>query len=143
MNRKFLTEEEQKQVVDAIKEAEKQTSGEIRVHIQAKCSDNPAENAAKIFKKLQMTETKERNGILFFVAYKSKKFAILGDTAINETVPDDFWQETVTEMEPLFKESKFTEALVAGILRTGAALQKFFPYQKDDVNELDNEINYA
>lgn len=142
MSTKFLTKEQQDQVVDAIKTAEKQTSGEVRVHIQARCSENPYSNAEKVFKKLKMTETKERNGILFFIAYKSKKFAILGDEGINKVVPDDFWQETVSEMELLLKESKFTEALVAGILRTGNALQKFFPYQKDDVNELDNEISY-
>ncbi len=143
MSKQFLTKEQQDKIVDAIKTAEKETSGEIRVHFQARCGDNPSANAEKVFKKLKMYETKEQNGVLFFVVYKSKKFTILGDKGIDAVVPDDFWQQTVATMEPLFKEGKFTEAVVAGILRAGEALKKFFPYQQDDVNELDNEVSYA
>lgn len=140
---KVLTKEEEIEVVNAIKQAEKETSGEIRVHIQPRCSDNPHTTAEKIFKKLKMYETEQRNGVLFFVAYKSRKFAVLGDKGINDIVPDDFWQETVLTMETLFKDGKITDALVSGITTVGKALKKFFPYQKDDVNELDDGINYA
>lgn len=143
MKRKFLTEEDQEKIVAAIKTAEKCTSGEIRVHVQAKCSDNPYEDAKKIFNKLKMDATEQRNGVLFFVAYKSRKFTVLGDKGINEAVPDDFWEETIAVMSPLCSEGKFAEALAAGVLKAGDALKKYFPYQSDDVNELDDGVSYA
>ena len=143
MKVKFLTKEEQEKVIAAIQTSEKETSGEIKVHIQPKCSDNPYQDAQKWFNKLKMQETEQRNGVLFFVAYKSKKFAVLGDQGINDVVPDDFWEDTISAMESSFKENNFSEGLVAGILRAGEALKKLFPYQKDDVNELSDEISYA
>jgi len=143
MKRRFLTEEDQEKIVAAIKVAEKQTSGEIRVHVQAKCGDDPYLDAQKVFNKLKMDATEQRNGVLFFVAYKSQKFTVLGDKGINEAVPDDFWQETVDIMTPLCREGKFAEALEKGVLKAGEALQKYFPYQSDDVNELDDGVSYA
>ena len=143
MKPKFITQEEQQQIIDAIKNAEKETSGEIRVHIQARCGSDPYKQAKKIFEKIGMTKTEQRNGVLFFIAYKSRQFAVLGDKGINEVVPDDFWDETVNTMTELFQKGKFTEAIVTGITIAGNALKKYFPYQRNDVNELSDEINYA
>jgi len=140
---RFLTEEQEKQITEAIRSAEKQTSGEIRVHIQPHCGNDPYKNARKVFEKLGMTATELRNGVLFFVAYKSRRFAVLGDKGIDEAVPDDFWSETVSVMTPHFQEGRFAEGLSAGIANAGKALQKFFPYEKDDVNELSDDINYG
>ena len=143
MKRVLLTEEEQSRVVEAVRRAEKMTSGEIRVHIQAKCGQDPYKDAAAVFKQLKMDATEQRNGVLFFVAYKSRKFAVLGDKGIDAAVPDDFWQETVDVMSPLFRQGKFADALVAGILKAGEALKRYFPHQTDDVNELDDGVSYA
>ncbi len=141
--KRFLTDEQEKLVTEAIQKAEKETSGEIRVHIQPRCGDDPYKAARKIFEKLGMTATEQRNGVLFFIAHKTRKFAVLGDKGIDEAVPDDFWDETVSLMTPLFSEAKFAEGISAGITNAGKALQKFFPYRKDDVNELSNDINYG
>ena len=143
MKRRLFSEEEQERIVEAVRRAEKQTSGEIRVHIQSKCGDDPYRDAAEVFSHLKMENTAQRNGVLFFVAYKSCKFAVLGDKGINEVVPDNFWQSTVDAMTPLFREGRFADALIAGILKAGEALKKYFPYQKDDVNELDDGVSYA
>jgi uncharacterized membrane protein len=143
MARKFLTEEEQERIVEAIREAEKMTSGEIRVHLQAKCSADPYQDAQKVFGKLGMEATEQRNGVLFFMAYKSKKIAVLGDKGINEAVPEDFWQETVSVIEEHCRQNRFADALAAGVLKAGEALKKYFPYQSDDVNELDDGVSYA
>ena len=141
--RKLLTEAQQNEIIEAVRSAEKQTSGEIRVHIQARCGEDPYHDAAGVFKRLKMDATAQRNGVLFFVAYKSRKFAVLGDKGINEAVPSDFWNETIAAMTPLFQKGEFADALVAGILKAGEALKKYFPYQKDDVNELDDGVSYA
>jgi uncharacterized membrane protein len=143
MKRRFLTEEEQNRIVEAIREAENMTSGEIRVHVQARCGADPYLDAQKVFDKLGMSATAQRNGVLFFMAYKSRKFAVLGDKGINEAVPDDFWQSTVDVMTPLCREGRFADALVAGVLKAGEALKKYFPHQRDDVNELDDGVSYA
>lgn len=140
---KFLSQGEAEQVVNAIKEAELNTSGEIRVHIEGKIKGDVLDRAAYIFKTLNMHRTKERNGVLFYLAEKSKKFAILGDAGINEKVPDDFWEKVRETMETQFRDNHFGEGLSQGILMAGEKLKKFFPHQKDDVNELSDDISYG
>ena len=139
----FLSEEEKKRIVDAIKEAELNTSGEIRVHIESRCKGNVLDRAAYIFKKLKMHKTAQRNGVLFYLAYKDRKFAILGDAGINSKVPENFWDEIKDRMAAKFKEGKFAEGLSEGIIESGNQLKKHFPYQTDDVNELSDEISFG
>lgn len=141
--RLFFTKEEQQKIVAAIKEAELNTSGEIRVHIENHCKEEALERAAELFYDLKMNHTAARNGILFYLAVKDRKFAIIGDEGINKEVEHDFWNDIKDEMISNFKENKFAEGLIAGILKCGDKLKKHFPYQNDDVNELSDEISFS
>ena len=140
--RSFFTKEEQQKIVAAIKEAELNTSGEIRVHIENHCKEEALERAAEVFYGLKMDRTAARNGILFYLAVKDHKFAIIGDEGINREVERDFWNDIKDEMIYNFKENKFAEGLIAGILKCGDKLKEYFPYQNDDVNELSDEISF-
>ena len=137
----FLSKAEEQEIVQAIVEAEKNTSGEIRVHIEEHTEKSPLERAQEVFFELKMDETQDRNGVLFYVCVSDKKFAILGDKGINEAVESDFWDCTKDTVIANFKEGKFKKGLVEGILRAGERLKKYFPYQSDDTNELSNEIS--
>ena len=136
----FLFRLKSKQLVAAIAEAESHTSGEIRIYItHKKCADPMA--AAKVqFEKLGMTGTAHRNGVLFFVAPRSRNFAILGDSGVHAKCGDGFWQELAALMSAAFKEGRLTEGLVHTIQRAGTLLAEHFPKQEDDRNELPNEI---
>ena len=127
----------------AIEVAETDTSGEIRVHIENKCPEDPFDRAAHIFAKMEMHKTRLRNGVLFYVAAGDRKLVILGDAGINAIVSEDFWESTKEMVLQHFREGKFTEGLVAGINHTGHLLKKHFPYQKGDVNELSDEISFG
>jgi len=139
----FLSEADKKKIVDAIKKAELNTSGEIRVHIETSCKGNVLDRAAYIFKKLKMHKTELRNGVLFYLAYKDRKFAILGDAGINSKVPENFWDEIKEKMTAQFKEGKFAEGLSEGIIESGKQLKTHFPHQSDDVNELSDDISFG
>ena len=139
----FFDERQQVDITTAIQEAELNTSGEVRVHIENELAGDALDRAAYIFEKLGIQNTKERNGILFYLAFGSKKFAILGDAGINEKVEDDFWDEIKNEMSKYFSKEDFSEGLITGIILTGEQLKKHFPYQTDDVNELSNEISFG
>ena len=141
--RLFFTKEEQQNIVAAIKEAELNTSGEIRVHIENHCKEEALERAAEVFYDLKMNRTAARNGILFYLAVKDHKLAIIGDEGINKEVEHDFWNDIKDEMISNFKENKFAEGLIAGILKCGDKLKKYFPHQNDDVNELSDEISFS
>ena len=137
----FLSKAEEQEIVHAIVEAEKNTSGEIRVHIEEHTEKSPLERAQEVFFELKMDETQDRNGVLFYVCVSDKKFAILGDKGINEAVESDFWDCTKDIVIANFKEGNFKKGLVEGILRAGERLKKYFPFQSDDTNELSNEIS--
>jgi len=138
----FFSTEEKKQITDAIAEAELNTSGEIRLHMEGKCKIDVLDRAAYIFEKLEMHETAQRNGVLFYLAVNDRKFAIIGDSGINQLVAADFWNETKETMLEFFKEEKFAEGLSKGILMAGEQLKTNFPYQSNDVNELSDEISF-
>ena len=138
----FFSSEEKKRITDAIADAEKNTSGEIRLHAEGHCKIDVLDRAAYVFKKLGMHETEQRNGVLFYLAVHDRKFAIIGDAGINRVVPSDFWNEIKETMLSFFKEGEFTDGLTKGILMAGEQLKANFPYQKNDVNELSNEISF-
>ena len=140
---KFFTQKGQDHIVEAIREAEQNTSGEIRVHIESKCKEDVLDHAAYFFEKLEMHETQLRNGVLIYLAIDDRKFAILGDVGINQVTPDNFWDEIKENMLNHFRENKFTEGLITGIRMIGDALKANFPYQSDDVNELSDEISFG
>jgi uncharacterized membrane protein len=137
----FLSKSEEAEVVEAIRLAEENTSGEIRVHLEKETSIAPFERAVEVFHNLKMENTKDRNGVIIYVAIASKQFAIYGDQGIHEKVPADFWNSTKDIMLQHFKNGNNKQALVDGILKAGEQLKSYFPHQEDDVNELSNEIS--
>lgn len=137
----FLTKSDEAKVVEAIRLAEKNTSGEIRVHLEKKTSIAPITRAVEVFHELKMNQTKLRNGVIIYVAVKSKQFAIYGDQGINDKVSDDFWNCTKDIMISHFKEGNNVKALVEGIENAGQQLKKHFPFEDDDTDELSNEIS--
>lgn len=139
----FLTREEEHEIVNAITTAEKNTSGEIRVHIEKHSEKPPLERAQEVFHILGMDATQARNGVLFYVGVEDHTFAIIGDEGIDKVVEDDFWDCTKDVVINRFKEKRFKDGLVEGILRAGERLKKFFPYSSDDENELPNEISVS
>lgn len=141
MKKSFFTTDEIHQLVNTIQETEKTTSGEIRIHVESRCWQNPLQRAILVFKKLNMHRTKLHNGILIYLAVKSQKFAIIGDKSINEKVPADFWDGIIKNIQPYFQDKKFCEGICIAIRRVGEKLQEFFPPVSDDKNELTNEIS--
>ena len=139
----FLTADQQKTVVDAVRIAERGTSGEIRIHIDGECTGDPMKRAEEVFNKLRMDETKLRNGVLIYVACNSKVFAIIGDKGINDAVPEHFWKDVTEVMGNDFRKGLFAEGLVHAVLQAGEKLRDFFPYQTDDVNEQPDEISFG
>ena len=140
--RKILNNEEDRRVVEAIKQAELNTSGEIKVHIENFCKTKAERRALFIFNRLKMDKTQQRNGVLFYLAVKDHKFAILGDEGINNVVEADFWNDIRDLMAAEFKEGRFAEGLEQGIMRCGEKLKTYFPHQTDKTNEIPDEISY-
>jgi len=140
---KFFSESNRKAIGDAIAAAERMTSGEIRLFVENKCKGDVLDRSAFLFKELKMDATRERNGVLIYLAMKSQKFAILGDAGINAKVPKDFWLDIRVEMQNYFVKEDFTNGLAKGIAMAGEALQKYFPHEKDDKNELSDEMVFG
>jgi uncharacterized membrane protein len=137
----FLSKEEEQEIVEAIRMAEENTSGEIRVHIEKITSKVPFDRALEVFYELRMNETQLQNGVLFYFAIEDKNFAICGDKGINDVVADDFWDCTKDKMVEQFKAGNFKQGIVDGILNAGEQLKKNFPWSEGDTNELTNEIS--
>ncbi|SDQ05433.1 TPM domain-containing protein [Flagellimonas zhangzhouensis] len=137
----FLTAEEEKEIINAIVEAEKNTSGEIRVHIEAKAKIDHFSRAQQIFHFLKMDNTKEGNGVLIYVAVDDHKFVIYGDSGIDRAVPKGFWDTTKDVMQSHFKKGHFKQGIVEGILVAGKELEAHFPWDHNDTNELNNAIS--
>lgn len=138
----LFTEAQRNTIVAAIQEAEKQTSGEIRVHIENTVKEDPLDRAVDLFYQLDMNQTALRNGVLIYLAVKDRQLAIIGDKGINEVVEEGFWDHIKDTMIAHFKEGQFTEGLSAGIAMAGEALRAYFPYQEDDKNELSDDISF-
>ena len=138
----FFTTAQQEDIRQAIMNAELDTSGEIRVHIENTCKGDALDRALAVFKKLGMEQTESRNGVLIYLAVKNRKFAIIGDEGIHAVVTEIFWESIKNNMLNHFRENHFTEGLVEAITETGKKLKKYFPHQSDDVNELPDDISF-
>lgn len=137
----FLTASEEVEVIEAIRIAELNTSGEIRVHIEKTSNGDATNRALEVFYMLKMDHTKLQNAVLIYVSVEEKNFVIFGDKGINDVVPGNFWDSTKNVMESHFKMGQFMQGLVEGVLKSGEQLKKFFPYTDLDINELSNEIS--
>ena len=126
-----------------IADAELQTSGEIRVHIETSCKGEVLYRASIVFAALKMHKTEARNGVLVYLSTEDRKFAIIGDSGINSVVDKDFWQSTYDIALPLLKEGNWTEALCQTLDSCGKQLKAHFPYKDGDVNELDNTVSWG
>ncbi|TCD02412.1 TPM domain-containing protein [Pedobacter psychroterrae] len=138
----LFTEQEQEQISNAIAEAEKATSGEIRIAIDEHCEGDAFEKATSYFTKLGMDKTSRHNGVLIFLAHADHKFAIIGDRGINSVVPEDFWEMTKVAMKAHFSSGNLAHGIIAGVVLAGEKLAQFFPSENDDINELPNDIIY-
>jgi len=139
----FFSRQEKEDIKQAIMNAELDTSGEIRVHIENTFSGEVMDRAAFVFRQLGMNNTKLRNGVLIYLAVKNRRFAIIGDSGINKVVPENYWNDIKSNMLNQFRENRFTEGLIEAITATGLHLKKHFPHQRDDVNELPDEISFG
>ncbi|MEX0363603.1 MAG: TPM domain-containing protein [Allomuricauda sp.] len=137
----FLSYEEEQDIVTAILEAEKNTSGEIRVHIESTAKMDHFSRAQQVFHFLKMDNTKESNGVLLYVAVEDKKFVIYGDTGIDRAVPKGFWESTKEVISNHFKTGNFKQGIVEGVQRAGKELQVHFPWDQTDTNELSDAIS--
>ncbi len=144
MAEKLFSKDDRKRIIDAIVMAEKETSGEIQVHLENHCKGEVLDRAAQVFETLKMHKTAQRNGVLFYLAVEDHKFAILGDVGINQLVPEHFWDDIKDEMLRHFKVRQFTEGLCKGIEMAAEQLKTHFPYdQHGDENELPDEISFG
>jgi uncharacterized membrane protein len=139
----FFDKKQREQIVNAIKQAELNTSGEIRVHVENHCKKEVLDRATEVFETLKMHKTQLRNGVLIYLATKDRRFAIIGDAGINQKVADDFWDSTKEIMLEHFKKGAFAAGLTRAILQAGEQLKEYFPYQSDDINELSDEISFG
>lgn len=137
----FLSASEEQDIVEAIRKAELNTSGEIRVHLEKNSNGDASERALEVFYALKMENTKAQNGVLIYVAVEDRNFVIYGDKGINDVVPKDFWNSTKDVIQSHFKNGNFKQGLVDGILMSGEQLKTHFPYTDTDTNELPDEIS--
>jgi uncharacterized membrane protein len=138
----LLSKKDEEDIIEAIRTAESNTSGEIRIHLEKTTGDlDIFDRAMEIFHKLKMNNTKHANGVLIYVAVEDKNFVIIGDKGINDVVPDDFWESTKDVIVEKFKKGAFKQGLVNGILTAGQQLKKHFPWSEDTRDELSNEIS--
>ncbi|MGA0556218.1 TPM domain-containing protein [Larkinella sp. VNQ87] len=139
----LFTAEEQQRIIQAIRSAELETSGEIRVHLELHCpTPDVLDRAVQVFHHLGMEKTAQRNGVLFYLATEDHKFAVIGDAGIDRVVPKDFWETTKNIMRENFRQSRFTDGFCLGIERAGQQLRQYFPRLANDSNELSDEISH-
>ena len=144
MPKDTITPEDEQLILAAIREAEQNTSGEIRVHIENHCQCDVLDRATEVFAELHMHLTKLRNGVLFYIAIKDHQFAVLGDAGINAIVPDHFWEDITEEVISHFKQKQYATGLANGIKMAGEQLKVHFPYNKEgDENELRDDISFG
>ncbi len=139
----WLTHDERARVRSAIREAERHTSGEIRVHLDIPILDEVLEHAAFVFRDLGMDRTKERNGVLLYVSVPGRKVAVIGDAGIHAKLGQAYWQDVLDTVLAHFKDQRFCDGLCAGVEMIGEKLKEHFPWQRDDVNELSDEVSFG
>ena len=141
---KFFSPEEQKLITTAIQNAERCTSGEVRVYVESRCSYMDAlDRAVEIFTQLGMHATEERNGVLVYVAMKDQQFAVFGDEGIHRKVGADYSNTEVIKMMKDFNRDNYALGIAGCVEDIGHALQQFFPYTNKDKNELSDDIEFG
>jgi uncharacterized membrane protein len=139
----FFSPDDEQKIIAAIQDAERRTSGEIRVHLEQNPRQSTLEEAKRVFRRLGMHRTQARNGVLILIAPERRELAILGDEGIDAVVPPDFWEAEKDLMLSYFARGEYAAGLVAAIQQVGEKLKAHFPYQTDDENELPDDISYG
>ncbi len=140
----FFTIQQKQAITTAIKQVEEKTSGEVRVFIESKCRFvNPIDRAKELFELLDMQKTEERNAVIVYIALKDRQMAIYADVGINQKVGNKFWNSQLQLMKTLFGKEEYVQGIIEVILQIGEALYEFFPYKKNDINELPNDIVFG
>jgi uncharacterized membrane protein len=139
--KKFFNPEEQERITGEIRKAEEKTSGEIRVHLDCCAREDALDKAKKIFERLGMTRTEQRNGVLIYLATENRKFSILGDEGIHRVVPENYWEDVKDKMQAEFQKGRFLEGICLGVREIGEKLKTHFPVEENDRNELPNTIS--
>lgn len=138
----YISEPDEKAIIEAIRQGENRTSGEIRLHIEMNCPlDNPYDRALQVFEKLEMHKTELANGILIYLAIEDHKLVVCGDKGINDIVGEDYWKNTVDLMVSYFKKEDYKGGLIQGITEVSHKLKEHFPYESGDTNELSDDIS--
>jgi len=143
MAKDFFSDQEKEDIKQAIMNAELDTSGEIRVHIENSLTGDVLDRAAFVFRQLGMNKTELRNGVLIYLAVKNRRFAIIGDRGIHKVVPEHYWDDIKANMLNHFRENRFTDGLIEAIASAGTQLKKHFPHKRGDVNELSDEVSFG
>jgi uncharacterized membrane protein len=141
--KRFFSEEEQDEILDAISEAELITSGEIRVHLDLRAGDDTLGRAQDVFEELGMANTIQRNGVLLYLAVEEGKFVVLGDSGITDRVPEDFWDNIRDGVEESFHRGDFLDGVLYFIEEAGENLQEYFPHDAEGLNELPDAISFG
>lgn len=139
---KYFTQEQKDAMVSAIQQAEKDTSGEIRIHFENHTKKEILDRAAQVFAELKMHKTALRNGVLIYIVLEDKKLAILGDAGLNAKVPANFWDGIKNRMVEKFKAGQVCEGICEAVREAGVQLKTYFPCQEDDVNELPDDLSF-
>lgn len=140
----FFTDIQKKAIEDAIRQAEVNTSGEIRLHVERLCKGDVLDRATDVFAMLRMHKTQLRNGVLFYLSIEDRQFAIIGDVGINRLLPNNFWDNIKATMLDEFSQGNVSTGLIRGIRMTGEMLKKLFPYKRnEDINELPDQISFG
>ena len=140
----FFTKEEEERMVKAIRSAELQTSGEIRLFVESKCSFiNPVDRAIELFGKLNMHQTQDRNAVLVYIALKDKQLAVFGDEGIHQRLGQSFWNDEVEKIIGQFNQNEISNGICNMIQAIGKALTHHFPHAIDDKNELSDGIVFG
>ena len=138
--REFISRLDEARIIDAIAEAERKSSGELRVYVSRRKRTDPLAFARKRFLQLGMTNTRHRNAVLIYLVPHTGQFAIVGDRGIHEKCGDAFWQEVTARMSDLLKQGRFTDAILDAIQKVGDVLARHFPRDSDDQNEMPDQI---
>lgn len=140
----FFSEEEKERIVQAIRQAERMTSGEVRVFVESRCRFvDPMDRATEVFDKLEMQKTRQHNGVVLYVAMEDRQFAIYGDTGIHQKVGMDFWKQQAQNLKGFFSKGEFVVGIAQCVKEIGASLETYFPYESDDENELPDDIVFG
>ena len=139
----FLSEDDLDAVARAVAAAEKQTSAEVRVHLDHACPGDALPRAIKVFERLGMHKTPERHGVLVYISVTDRKLAVIGDKGIHERVGEAYWRELVDAVRDRMRGERPRDGLVHAVSELGAVLGRHFPRRPDDTNTLSDAVSIS